>query len=230
MPAPRQREQRANDRHQGDHRQRRETHPDHLRRRTEQLDATANIDRHGHPVSMLVAGVRWGGGTSVRDLKIAAGTTMDSDTSLAMYAGHQPSRRAIVAEAADGQSADRSDSLQLPLLFLKSGPAGGRLRRPSSAGCRLSLACACGALLSRGTPTGRRPCDRRRSTSSGMRWDDRRSASRDPAVSVVGRVRRQDPRRLHEGLGSPLGLGARARVGPIQCGSPSVRAHATLLG
>ena len=76
---------------------------------------------------MLVAGVRWGGGTSVRDLKIAAGTTMDSDTSLAMYAGHQPSRRAIVAEAADGQSADRSDSLQLPLLFLKSGPAGGRL-------------------------------------------------------------------------------------------------------
>ena len=56
---------------------------------------------------MLVAGVRWGGGTSVRDLKIAAGTTMDSDTSLAMYAGHQPSRRAIVAEAADGQSADR---------------------------------------------------------------------------------------------------------------------------
>jgi hypothetical protein len=113
MPAPRQREQRANDRHQGDHRQRRETHPDHLRRRTEQLDATANIDRHGHPVSMLVAGVRWGGGTSVRDLKIAAGTTMDSDTSLAMYAGHQPSRRAIVAEAADGQSADRSSSLKL---------------------------------------------------------------------------------------------------------------------
>jgi hypothetical protein len=162
--------------------------------------------------------------------QIAADTTMDSDTSLAMYAGHQPSRRAIVAEAADGQSADRSDSLQLPLLFLKSGPAGGRLRRPSSAGCRLSLACACGALLSRGTPTGRRPCDRRRSTSSGMRWDDRRSASRDPAVSVVGRVRRQDPRRLHEGLGSPLGLGARARVSPIQCGSPSVRAHATLLG
>jgi hypothetical protein len=41
---------------------------------------------------------------------------MDSDTSLAMYAGHQPSRRAIVAEAADGQSADGFDSLQLPLL------------------------------------------------------------------------------------------------------------------
>jgi hypothetical protein len=51
-------------------RQRRETHPDHLRRRTEQPDATANIDRHDHPVSMLVAGVRWGGGTSVRDLKL----------------------------------------------------------------------------------------------------------------------------------------------------------------
>jgi hypothetical protein len=64
--------------------------------------------------------------------QIAADTTIDSDTSLAMYAGHQPSRRAVVAEAADGQSADRS--LQLSLLFLKAGPAGGRLRRPSSAG------------------------------------------------------------------------------------------------
>jgi hypothetical protein len=41
-------------------------------------------------------------------------------------------RTAVVPEAADGQSADRSDSLQLPLLFLKA--AGGRLRRPSSAG------------------------------------------------------------------------------------------------
>jgi hypothetical protein len=60
----------ANDRHQGDHRQRRDTHPDHLRRRTEQPDATANIDRHDHPVFMLVAGVRWAGGTSVRDLKL----------------------------------------------------------------------------------------------------------------------------------------------------------------
>jgi hypothetical protein len=44
----------ANDRHQGDHRQHRATHPDHLRRRTEQPDATANIDRHDYPVSMLV--------------------------------------------------------------------------------------------------------------------------------------------------------------------------------
>jgi hypothetical protein len=34
------------------------------------------------------------------------------------------------SDAADGQSAD--PSLQLPLLFLKAGPAGGRLRRPSS--------------------------------------------------------------------------------------------------
>jgi hypothetical protein len=34
----------------------------------------------------------------------------------------------------NGQSAARSGSLQLPLLFLKAGPAGGRLRRPSSAG------------------------------------------------------------------------------------------------
>ena len=40
----------------------------------------------------------------------------------------------VVPEAADGQSADGSGSLQLPLLLLKAGPAGGRLRRPSSAG------------------------------------------------------------------------------------------------
>jgi len=33
---------------------------------------------------------------------------MDADTSLAMYAGHQPSRTAIVPEAADGQSVNRS--------------------------------------------------------------------------------------------------------------------------
>jgi hypothetical protein len=45
-------------------------------------------------------------------------------------------RTAVVPEAADGQSADGSGSLQLPLLFLKAGPAGGRLRRPSSAGSR----------------------------------------------------------------------------------------------
>jgi hypothetical protein len=49
---------------------------------------------------------------------------------------------ATVPEAADGQSAGcsllrtaaRSNSPQLPLLFLKAGRAGGRLRRPSSAG------------------------------------------------------------------------------------------------
>jgi hypothetical protein len=41
-------------------------------------------------------------------------------------------RTAAVPEAADGQSADGSGSLQLPLLFFKAGPAGGRLRRPPS--------------------------------------------------------------------------------------------------
>jgi hypothetical protein len=44
----------------------------------------------------------------------------------------QPARTAVVPEAADGQSADRSDSLQLPLLFLKAGlraaASGGRPR------------------------------------------------------------------------------------------------------
>jgi hypothetical protein len=44
------------------------------------------------------------------------------------------SRMATASEAADGQSADRSGSLQLSLLFLKASPAGGRRRPPSSAG------------------------------------------------------------------------------------------------
>ena len=47
---------------------------------------------------------------------------------------------------------------------------------------------------------GRQPgraCDRRRSTSSGLRWDDQRSASRGPAVGVMERLRRQNRRRLH---------------------------------
>jgi hypothetical protein len=38
----------------------------------------------------------------------------------------------LLSEAADGQSVDRSGSLQLSLLSFKAGPAGGRLRRPSS--------------------------------------------------------------------------------------------------
>jgi hypothetical protein len=49
-------------------------------------------------------------------------------------------RRAVVPQAADGQSGDGSGSLQLPLLLLKAGPAGGRLRRPSSAGRPLAVA------------------------------------------------------------------------------------------
>jgi hypothetical protein len=35
----------------------------------------------------------------------------------------QPSGRAMVPEAADGQSVDRSGSLQLPLCFLEDGSA-----------------------------------------------------------------------------------------------------------
>jgi hypothetical protein len=42
--------------------------------------------------------------------------------------------RVTQPELAEGRSAGCSDSLQLPLLFLKAGPAGGRLRLPSSAG------------------------------------------------------------------------------------------------
>ena len=60
----------------------------------------------------------------------AAGTSLAADISLTTYAGHRPVRTpsvrtAVVPKAADGQFADRSDSLQLPLLFLKAGPEGG---------------------------------------------------------------------------------------------------------
>jgi hypothetical protein len=104
----------------GDHRQRRETHPDHLWRRTEQPDATANIDRHDTRVH--AGGRRAMGRRHIRpEPQIAADTTMDTDTSLAMYAGHQPSRRAIVAEAADGQSADRSTRVGLAVAAPTSG-------------------------------------------------------------------------------------------------------------
>jgi len=67
-------------------------------------------------------------------------------------------------QAADGQSADRSGSLQLPLPFLKAGPAGGRLRRPSSAAeplvrsfgkARTCAANGCDTQLSRYKPA---PC------------------------------------------------------------------------
>jgi hypothetical protein len=37
----------------------------------------------------------------------------------------QPVRTVVIPEAADGQSADRAGSLQLPLLLLKAGPAAG---------------------------------------------------------------------------------------------------------
>jgi hypothetical protein len=89
--------------------------------------------RRDHHESMLVAGVRW----STGHLSLAA-DRRGHQHGHRHQRGHvcwtQPVRTALVPEAADGQSADRSGSLQVPLLFLKAGPAGGRLRRPSSAG------------------------------------------------------------------------------------------------
>ena len=46
-------------------------------------------------------------------------------------------RTAVVPEAADGQSADRSGSLQLPLLFLKAGLRAAASGRPRPAASRL---------------------------------------------------------------------------------------------
>jgi hypothetical protein len=66
--------------------------------------------------------------------------SLASDTGLATCA-RTAVRRPVPPEAADGQSAARSGSLQLPLLFLKAGQraAGGRPRsaQPSVQSCRL---------------------------------------------------------------------------------------------
>jgi hypothetical protein len=60
----------------------------------------------------------------------AADTSMAIDISPGYVCRTPAVRTAVVPEPADGQSADRSGSLQFPLLFLKAGPAGGR-RSPS---------------------------------------------------------------------------------------------------
>jgi hypothetical protein len=70
-----------------------------------------------------------GGRTSVRASLQTAADTIWPPTQPGPVCRTPAVRRAIVPEAADGQSADRSGSLQLPLLFLKAGPAGG-LRPP----------------------------------------------------------------------------------------------------
>ena len=82
------------------------------------------------PVSALVADVRVADG----HLSLASDRRRHQHGhrhSLATCAGHQPSGRALAPEAADGQSADRSAGTTSSTL-LKAGPAGGRLRRPSS--------------------------------------------------------------------------------------------------
>jgi hypothetical protein len=85
-------------------------------------------DHRDHFVSTLVAGgERW---PDIRPPRIPAWSP-----TLAWPRVPDTARPdVVVLEAADGQSADGSGSLQLPLLFLKAGPAGDRLRRPSSAG------------------------------------------------------------------------------------------------
>jgi len=119
--------------------------------------------RKHHPLSRLAA-----------DARYAAGHRSEPQTAADTRDGyqHQPGHRrrtpairgVVVREAADGQSADRSGSLQLPLPFLKAGPAGGRLRRPSSAAeplvrsfgkARTCAANGCDTQLSRYKPA---PC------------------------------------------------------------------------
>jgi hypothetical protein len=77
-------------------------------------------------VSTLVAGVRAAAGHPSGP-QTATDTGLAIDTSLATSAGHQPSGGRSFRKQRTGQSADGSGSLELPLLFLKAGPAGGRL-------------------------------------------------------------------------------------------------------
>jgi hypothetical protein len=85
-----------------------------------------------HAVSTPVAGVRSATGYCPGRQR-AVDTGMAIDISLAKGAGHPAVRRAVVRaaipEAADGQSGDRSGSLQLSLLFLKAARAPAATRR-----------------------------------------------------------------------------------------------------
>ena len=71
------------------------------------------------PVSALVVGVREAAAHS-------SGPEIAADTAWPRVPDISPVRTAVVPEAADGQSADGSGSLQLPLLLLKAGPAATR--------------------------------------------------------------------------------------------------------
>jgi hypothetical protein len=81
-------------------------------------------------VSALVAGVRAAAGHP-------SGPEIAADTGLATCAGHAPSGGRSFLGAVDGQSADRSGSLQLPLLFLKAVLAPAATRRSPGAGLTL---------------------------------------------------------------------------------------------
>jgi hypothetical protein len=95
--------------------------------------------RRAHPWSALVAGGRTPGRAGGREADGHPAGPADRRRHQHSHR-HQPGhvrrtpavRTAVVPEAADGQSVDRSGSLQLPLLFIKRRPAGGR-KRPSSA-------------------------------------------------------------------------------------------------
>jgi hypothetical protein len=83
-------------------------------------------------VSTLVAGARWAAGHPSGP-QTAADIGMAIDTSLAMSAGHQPSGGR--SSGSSGRSIRRSLRLvTTSSTLLKAGPAGGRQRRPSSAG------------------------------------------------------------------------------------------------
>jgi hypothetical protein len=82
------------------------------------------------PRQVHSGGRRAGGGrTSVRAEPSPRTSFLATDSSLVTCAGHHPSgqwsfRTVVVPDAADGQSADRSDSLQPPLRFLQGRPCG----------------------------------------------------------------------------------------------------------
>jgi hypothetical protein len=130
----------------------------------------------------------------------ALDTGMAIDTSLARCADTScPASGgwSAVPEAAQGQSADRSGSLQLPLLFLKAGPAGGRLRRPSSRRQRRDGHLGNGLIVTQpGCPALRPDRQGLESRRGGLdwlsRWPSPASQDRKSAPNGVrsGRVRR----------------------------------------
>jgi hypothetical protein len=86
--------------------------------------------------SRVHTGGRWAnvGRTSVRSIRSPRTPSMVTGTNMATCAGHSPSGRRSFRKQRTVNPLIPAGSLQLSLLILQGRPAGGRRRRPSSAG------------------------------------------------------------------------------------------------